>query len=194
MTVVEWDKTVRNPRSILVLTDAVGNGLHDQLDGVTRASWSYTAFFAWDGFLADRAHLGYELGQSDETDVLIRAALKTLSEYVRAKRDARRARLVAAWKADGSYPYAADSRGALEEAERDLFDVIAITAAPVLEDMTPGVRKLSLHMMREALTKDPTQLGTVLTEVLTSMETSSANFTTSYSAPPFPPSSPPAGA
>lgn len=170
LTVVEWAKKAKHVRPVLVFTDAAGNPLHDHHNGLPRASWPYTAYLAWDGFTAAREHLGDDLGYTpgwaEDMKIVVTAALDALTGYVRGRRDQDRARLVAGWKADGSYPYADDPHGALEEAERDLFDVIAVTAAPVLEDMDPAARTFSLRLMREALTSDPTQLGVVLASVL----------------------------
>src|SRR5215470_11902040 len=74
--------------------------------------------------------------------------------------------LVREWKADRSYPYRSDPTTAVERAERDLFDIVAVAAAPVVEPADQRSRALSLRLLREALEKSPGTVHKVLQEVL----------------------------
>ncbi|HET6167790.1 MAG TPA: ATP-binding protein [Marmoricola sp.] len=166
LTVVDWSREVKAPRPALVLTDAAGNGLFDHLEGITRASWAYTAYLAWDGFVEHRDDLPMPMAHSDEVAAVIDAGLEVLRDHIRGRQDAARASLLAQWKEEQSYPYSSRPDGPVEEAERDLFDLVAVTAAPAIQNNDVEGRKLVLRLLKEAVGGNPSHLMTVLREVV----------------------------
>jgi hypothetical protein len=107
------------------------------------------------------ADLGHEPVAS-----LVEAARDAMRTYFGQRATEKGAELVAAWKEDNSYPYTDAPTGVVEQAERDLFDIVAVSAAPAVEAIDPRSRKLSLRLMREALENSPAALHDVLREVL----------------------------
>lgn len=166
LTVVDWDKDVKWTGPAMVLTDSAGHGLFDHRDGVTRASWPFTAYLAWDGFTPEQVNLPYPVAHSDSVTAVLDAGLAALREHVRLRQDQARIRLVEQWKAEGVYPYEGTAHGVIEEAERELFEYVAVTAAPAIQASDVSGRKLSLRLLREAVTQNPSQLSFILTEVL----------------------------
>ncbi len=74
--------------------------------------------------------------------------------------------LVQKWKDDSTYPYVDEPTTHLQQAEQQTFDVVALSAARILDGLDPRARKFSLHLVREALESNPTGLRRILTEVL----------------------------
>lgn len=75
--------------------------------------------------------------------------------------------MVDGWKAEKVYPYEGDPKNQVEVIERELFDVVALTAAPAVNAAPePTARRLSLRLLRQALSEDPGALRKILTEVL----------------------------
>ncbi|MEV4540429.1 ATP-binding protein [Micromonospora echinaurantiaca] len=167
LVVVEWDPKAREvAKPKLILCDSDGTGLYDVVDGVPWSPIPYTAYLRWSGFAEHRRILPLAtLGAEPVADVAT-AGIGALKEYFDARRDEARSALISQWKEESSYPYTEAPAGDLEAAERDLFDVVAVTAAPALQGTDVRSRKLSLRLIREALQRDPTQMGRILEEVI----------------------------
>lgn len=166
LTVVDWAQDVKAVSPALVLTDAGGNGLFDHREGAQRCSWNYSAYLAWDGFNEHRDDLASPMAHADVVAAVIDAGLAALRHHIRGVQDTARLRILAEWKEEGSYPYVGETDGPVENAERDLFDIVAITAAPVIANNDLAGRKLSLRLLREAVSGSPSHLMTVLREVI----------------------------
>ncbi|WUR58557.1 ATP-binding protein [Micromonospora chokoriensis] len=167
LVIVEWVPKVREaskPR--LILCDTDGTGLYDVIDGIPWSPITYTGYLRWSGFEDNRRILPLaQLGAEPVAEV-VSAGIQALRKYFDARRDEARSALITQWKDESSYPYSDVPANDLEAAERDLFDVVAVTAAPALQGTDVRSRKLSLRLLREALQRDPTQMGRILEEVI----------------------------
>src|SRR3546814_15264747 len=103
---------------------------------------------------------------AEDTEPLVAAAKKALSEYLRTRSSQRATELLEDWKEEGSYPYEGEPSTSTERAERELFDIVAVTAAPALEPSDSTGRKFSLRLLSEAVRTDQSALSRILTEVL----------------------------
>jgi len=75
--------------------------------------------------------------------------------------------MVQQWRDEDSYPYEGEPAGPAEVAERDLFEVIAVAAAPTISSISSRkARGLTLRLLCEALASDPGRLRHVLDQVL----------------------------
>lgn len=104
-------------------------------------------------------------------------ALNTAIEEARGKlRDHFRARAaekvkdyVQGWKNEHAYPYEEEPQTPVEEAERKVFDVVAVsvaTALPEIQTFEHRTRRFQLRMLRQAIERSPEDLQLILTEVL----------------------------
>jgi hypothetical protein len=104
-------------------------------------------------------------------------ALNTAIEEARGKlRDHFRARAtekvkdyVQGWKNEHAYPYEEEPQTPVEEAERKVFDVVAVsvaTALPEIQTSEHRTRRFQLRMLRQAIERSPEDLQLILTEVL----------------------------
>ncbi|MDP4025732.1 ATP-binding protein [Methylobacterium sp. NEAU 140] len=86
------------------------------------------------------------------------------------RRSAEAARgVVETWKAERSYPYVNAPRTALEEIERQRFDIVAVTASehvPEFLTATPKARAWHLRLLRQAIERSPDDLQLIFSEVL----------------------------
>lgn len=165
VTIIEWAEDVQVKRG-LFLCDASGVVLDDLQAGIQAKGFLFTAYARWDGFreLSDR------LWQADTDEVLapvVDAAKAQMREHFKLRRDESKRTIVQGWKDQQVYPYTEEPKEEPARLARDLFDVVAVTAAPAVnatED--PVARRFSLSLIREALESNPTSLRRVLTEVL----------------------------
>jgi hypothetical protein len=104
-------------------------------------------------------------------------ALAASIEDARAKikelfrsRAAERARIVVdQWKEQKIYPYEGDPATHVEKAERQIFDIVAVTvqdASPDFSEIPPKQTALHLRLLRHAIERSPSELQRILDEVL----------------------------
>src|SRR3546814_14997525 len=103
---------------------------------------------------------------AEDTEPLVAAAKKALSEYLRTRSSQRATELLEDWKEEGSYPYEGEPSTSTERAERELFDIVAVTAAPALEPSDSTGRKFSFRLLSEAVLPDQRTLPTTPTTLL----------------------------
>jgi hypothetical protein len=99
----------------------------------------------------------------------IEEARDKIKELFRS-RAAERARIVVdQWKEKNIYPYEGDAATPLETAERQIFDIVAVTvqdASPDFRETPPKQAALHLRLLRHAIERSPTELQRILDEVL----------------------------
>lgn len=104
-------------------------------------------------------------------------ALVAVTEEARGKikeifreRASERAKLVVDdWKAQNLYPYEGEAASQIERAERQIFDIVAVTVQEATTDVADIPRPqmaLHLRMLRHAIERSPAELQRILDEVL----------------------------
>jgi hypothetical protein len=161
LDVVEWAKDMGRR---LYLCDLSGTAFRDELAGVHAPGFNFTAYARWDGFAADSALELVDLDSGPTADVR-EAARDRLREHFRERARSRQREVIEAWKQQEVYPYTEPARDDLEQASRELFDVVAFTAREAVGSDT-RTQRFSLRLLREALERDPGHLRRVLEEVL----------------------------
>ncbi|MCA1696215.1 MAG: hypothetical protein LC749_16665, partial [Actinobacteria bacterium] len=165
LTIIEWSEDVDVKRG-LFLCDASGVVLDDLKAGIQAKGFEFTAYVQWDGFreMSDR------LWRADTDETLapvVESAKSTMREHFKLRRDENKRTIVQNWKDQRVYPYSEEPQKEPAKVTRDLFDVVAVTAAPAVNASDdPVARRFSLSLIREALENNPTSLRRVLTEVL----------------------------
>jgi hypothetical protein len=129
--------------------------------------FTWTAYLSWAGFrdpkLMTTADLHVPEVQHGE---LLRACEDVLAKHLVERLNQVRGRIITDWKSEGVYPYAGTAASKLEEAERDLFDVVAVIASRSIPSKGTDQKKLSLRLLRESLRAAPTSLGVTLRAIL----------------------------
>lgn len=118
--------------------------------------------------LEERHTLGLEHTEPGLAD-LIASVKSVLRDHVRRRAAALAADAVQEWKKQKVYPYVGDAASPLELAERQVFDLIALSVRdhlPSFSGTGPQQQKLTFRLIRQALERDPSALQTILTEVL----------------------------
>jgi hypothetical protein len=163
LTVVEWARRIDRG---LYLCDARGTPLAEQPAGIQAPGFEFTAYLQWTGFEENDVDLLVADLDSGERKRLIEAARDQLREHFKARSKDRTREQISKWKEENSYPFHGDPANDTERAVRDVFDVVALSASSVVNASEPRSRRLSLHLLREALEQDPGSLHRVLREVL----------------------------
>lgn len=98
------------------------------------------------------------------------AEARTKVKVLFRERASERAKVVVEeWKAQNLYPYEGEANTQIERAERQIFDIIAVTvqdATPDFVDIPRTQMALHLRMLRHAIERSPTELQRIFDEVL----------------------------
>lgn len=100
---------------------------------------------------------------------LIDSAKTAIKEHFRTRAAQDAQNVVTEWKEENVYPYTGEAATRVEEAERQLFDIVAVSVARSVDAFaaTPQKHKaLHLRLLRQALERGPEELQLILSEVL----------------------------
>ena len=73
------------------------------------------------------------------------------------------------WKAERTYPFENEPQTPVEAAERQVFDIVALTVSrhlPDFSDQSAKSRALQMRILRQAIESGPDELQSILTQVL----------------------------
>lgn len=157
LTVVEWSRYIERG---LYLCDDTGTPLAEQPPGIQAPGFDFTAYLQWSGF-RDTAHEDLLLAELDsgENKRLLEAARDKLREHFKERAAERTREQIEKWKREDTYPFKGDAETEAQQAVRDVFDVVALSASNVVNASEPRSRRLSLRLLREALEQDPARYG-----------------------------------
>lgn len=162
LVVIEWNRRVDRA---LYLCDEHGTPLGEVHPGIQAPGFEFTAYVNWTGFQSDNELAVADLGMGDSKAVIEEARDK-LREYFKERTKERTHEQIAEWKRDNVYPFEGETQNRVEQAARDVFDVVALSASSAVNASEKSGRRLSLRLLREALENDPGSLRKVLGEVL----------------------------
>ncbi|HJP87524.1 MAG TPA: ATP-binding protein [Candidatus Limnocylindrales bacterium] len=164
LTVVEWSIPVREA---LYLCDTEGVA-HDSVAAPRPAvGLPYTAYLRWRGIEERVADLALIDAGHPVLSPLVELARKRIAAHLEARRRERQRTVIEEWRRQHVYPYEAEPADRIAEANRELFDVVAVAAAPAVNATDDKkARRLSLTLLRQALEREPGSAYQVLREVL----------------------------
>lgn len=100
---------------------------------------------------------------------VIAEAQTAINDYFRTRAAKEASSVVQEWKESQVYPYQGEATNRIEEVERQVFDIVAVTAAQYLPEFSASPHKnkaLHLRLLRQAMEKSPEELQLILGEVL----------------------------
>lgn len=157
---VEWDKSANIKRSI-ALRDESGKVLTEYDARIHAPGFHFTVFFRWKDINPAEAVLA-EMGTFAPVFAEIRKRMR--NHFSKRQEEIARG-LVGEWKEEKVYPFDDESKDEVEDAKRELFNVVAVQAAGAISGDTRA-KKLSLRLIREAIETAPGNLHSILREVL----------------------------
>lgn len=118
--------------------------------------------------LHDRNELGVG-GLNPTLEAMIAEARATIRDHLRRRVAAEAQNVVQRWKDEAVYPYAEAPASPLEEVQRQVFDIVAVTAARHIDDFESAslrARRLQLRTLRIAVEQGGEDVQFALQEVL----------------------------
>ncbi|MES2438546.1 MAG: ATP-binding protein [Verrucomicrobiota bacterium] len=168
--VIEWKTPTKR---VLHLCDSGGACLHEAEAGVQiRApGFHFSAFIKTDHFRKlDKEGLLVVEDLSPDVDAILKASKKAIRGYFRKRLAEQHVPVVERWKEEEIYPYEEKEHlSPVEEAERQVFDIIAVKVEsylPDFEDSDLKSKQFVFRLLAQALHQNPESLQQVITEVL----------------------------
>jgi len=167
ITVIEWSTNVERS---LFLCDENGFVLNKTQAGIHAPGFLFTAYLksAYLRELDERNALSLGDLEPDLT-VFLEAARKELRNYFREQSANEAAHLVELWKKEAIYPYEGEAANPLEEIERQVFDVLALSVneyLPEFQESRPEAKRFQFRLLRQALEESPSSVQKIIGEVL----------------------------
>ena len=162
MMIVDWNDDMRSAPGVLLCTEA-GMALIEVDKSAPAGTVRSTGYLRWSGWADDGADL---LLAHMQYPTIVGAGVELLARHVADRTGALTATIVTTLKEEGSYPYPDDISDPIEETERQMFDLVAVTARGPLRNATRTQRKLSVQLLKIALQERPESLDLILGEAL----------------------------
>ena len=168
LDLVEWDSLLDRE---IWFCDGKGFPLErysKQVRGI--GDFGYTAYLKSDYFRDLHNHNLLSLPDLERTiGPVCEEAIKTIKDYFIARQLEEAKDQLEEWKEEDIYPYQGEPVTPVEEAERKVFDIVAINFNQNLPDFSEADKKskqFQFRMLKHAIEKSPEDLQKILTEVL----------------------------
>jgi hypothetical protein len=166
MTIIEWK--IDTERALYLCNES-GFTLRETAPGIQAPGYRFTAYL--------RSKLLEEMDENGSIDMEeftdLGRLLDVAKEQMRRhflQRDAEKASgVVDRWKEENIYPYEGPPKNVMEETERQMFDVVAVSLDSYVadfKDVKPKAKKLTFNLLRYALESNPASMQFILTEVV----------------------------
>jgi hypothetical protein len=162
LTIVDWTDEMKRAPGI-VLCNENGASLIEIEKSAPAAPVKSTGYLRWSGFSESANEL--LLAQLTHT-AIIEEATKALERHVKQRVGAVTATIVARLKDEGSYPYPEETTDPIEQTEKEMFDLVAVTARGTLSAGTKQQRAMSAQLLKLALQERPERLDIILAQTL----------------------------
>ena len=167
LTVIEWKEPQERA---LHLCDARGISLHQVSPSIHAPGFNFTAYLKSDHIRElDKSGLLTLEDLHPDVTLLINAAKGKLKEHFRKRSIENTGELLQKWKADKIYPYQGEPLDKVEEAERQVFDVVAVNINSYLSDFDDSSltsKRLTFNLVKQALKQNPESLQRIFQDVL----------------------------
>jgi hypothetical protein len=165
--VVEWRMPAERR---LYFCDGEGFPLDEMSPGVQAPGFNFSAYLKSDYFakLASESRLTIATLDKPTTEILA-ITRESLRDHFRRRASEKAAGLVAQWEREDIYPYKGAPTTAVEEAERQVFNVVALNVnhyLPAFQSADDKTKRFQLRLLRHAVESAPADLSRILTEVL----------------------------
>ncbi len=167
LVIVEWKSSVARS---LVLCDKSGFPLHEVTPGVQAPGFNFTAYLKSDYLrtLNDANALQMESLDPDVNQI-VENAKDRLRQHFRVKTAEQAKNIVQEWVKEEIYPYSGIALDPVEQTERQVFDVLALSVNAYLPEFAKVDRKskkLSFRLLKQAIEQNASAVLKILQEVL----------------------------
>jgi phenylpyruvate tautomerase PptA (4-oxalocrotonate tautomerase family) len=166
LTIIEWKQKVGD-NNYLYLCDREGVSLHEIPAAVPSQGMPYSAYIKSQLIREMEDQLLLTAFEPEGISQLVSAARTGIKSHFDMRAAERARNVIQEWRDEDVYPFDEEPVSQVETVKRQLFDVVAYTAAPAVNAAKdPRSKRLSLALLERALESEPAQLRRILEEVL----------------------------
>ena len=170
VSVVEWN--IPTERT-LHLCDASGVALYETLAGqqIRAPGFNFTAYVKSDHFRdLDKENQLMLEDLHPDVAAIVKAAKGKIKEHFRRRLLENQGRIIERWKTEQIYPYEdKPSIDPVEEAERQVFDILAVNVEsylPSFEEADTKSKKFTFRLLAQAISENPESVQKIIGDVL----------------------------
>jgi hypothetical protein len=168
LQIIEWKKTKKN-REQLFLCDSNGFALSSRDISIDSKNVNITAYLRSDFIrvLDEKGMLDGDL--SKDLKSLIDNSKKKIKEYCKIKNSEHSKSVIEGWKNENIYPYTNEPKDIIGQAEKHVFDVVALEINQYLPGFGEAGTKnkhLTLKLIQNAIEQKPSSLRLILRDVI----------------------------
>ena len=167
LEIVEW--RIQTQRR-LYFCDMDGFPLDDTTPGVHAPGFNFTAYLKSDYFAKLLANNLLDLATMDPAvEQALTVAKAAIRDHFRRRAAEKAAGLVKEWQTAGVYPYKEEPQGPVQEAERQVFNVVALHVNHDLPEFSTAddrTKQFQMRLLRQSIERAPADLSKILNEVL----------------------------
>jgi hypothetical protein len=166
LTIIEWKNTTDRA---LYLCDTDGFAVSETKPNIQAPGFNFTAYLKSD-FIRELEEQNLVLEDlSQDLKKIVTAARAKLKDHFRKRAAENSSKLVEEWKEEKIYPYEGEAKNIIEETERQVFDVVALSLHEYLPDFETSDRKnkkLTFTLLKQAIEESPAAVQRIFGEVL----------------------------
>ena len=162
LTLIDWSDEMRSAPGVVLCT-ADGASLLELEKTAPIGNVRSTAYIKWGGWATSGAELLMVRAQHPE---IINWAIDTLKDHVTLRSAEIQVSIIQELKESNSYPYQEDITDPIELAEREVFDLVAVTARSVLRGNNRRQVSMTTKLFKVALQERPDELDSILEQAL----------------------------
>jgi hypothetical protein len=163
LRIVDWTDAMRSAPGLLLCRED-GASLIEIPKSSPKGSVKSTGYLCWSAWADTGADL---IVSQTQFPSVVDEGLARLTEHVRARTEVLRASIVETLKRENSYPYPETSSSPIQNAERQVFDLLAVAARrPLLKHGNQQVRSMTARLLQIALQERPESLDQILEKAL----------------------------
>ena len=170
VTVIEW---LMPTKRMIHLCDVDGVSLHETEAGpqIRAPGFEFTVYIKSDHFreLDKTGELVLE-DMHPDVETIVHGARQAVKGHFRRKLAQRQSKIVERWKKEQIYPFEEkETLNPVEEAERQVFDILAVNVEsylPVFEGSDRKSKKFMFRLLSEALRDNPESVQKIISEML----------------------------
>lgn len=168
VSIVEW--TTQTDR-VLHLCDGDGITLHDVSSQVRAPGFNFTAYVKSSLFRDLDASNALALADlHPDVQAVLKVVRNKIKEHFRLRTLEDQGKVIERWKLEKIYPYEDNAvLGPVEEAERQVFDILAVNVQsylPDFDDADTKSKKFTFRLLAQAVKENPDSIQEIISEVL----------------------------
>ncbi|MEZ9617608.1 ATP-binding protein [Vibrio sp. 10N.261.55.B8] len=168
LNIIEWDFHCKNEIHLCNMSGLPILPCNEKPVGTK--GFNYTAYLRSDHIseLSDKGLLDFDRLEPS-LNTAVEGCISKLNSYFQSRKLEKSVSKIDRWKKEEIYPYKNKSYSPIEQAEKEMFDILAVNISdsiPSFEKSDNTIKKFQLQLLKQIVNTQPSDLNTIIEEVL----------------------------